>query len=123
MNDTPTPSPHLVPNTVLCTIPSGGFISAATDCTSLLTIRYIGMPSGWSGGNLTFQYSPDGGFTFYDLFDSFGRQISMDINPGVIVPPPNGFPLTGNTFLKFRAGLRDFPVVQSADRIFTIVGG
>jgi hypothetical protein len=108
--------------TLTCTILAGNSLSGPVDCSSIGAINFLGMPSDWNGGQVTFQYSPDGGTTFFDLYDFSGREISLDMHLGSMVPPPGGLTIIGSTFLKFRSGHREWPIVQNADRIFTIVG-
>ena len=76
------------------------------------------MPIGWTPANLTFQVSSDG-TAFEDLFDTTGKEVLVNVAPGTVVRLSAAWAVSP-VWLKFRSGTRAAPVMQAADRIFTV---
>ena len=111
------PAPGSI-QTQTATIAQGDSLSDAVDC-SFGTPRMLVTPSDWNySGGISFQASPDG-LTFYDVFGSDGKETTMPMTQNA------GYALSGNlswaAFIKIRAGTRQDPVEQDADRQFTLI--
>jgi hypothetical protein len=102
---------------VHATIANRASLSGAIDCSAAPPVR-ISMPATWTAANLTFQVSSDG-TTFEDLFDANGQEIMVNVVPGTVVRLSAAWAVSP-VWLKFRSGTRKAPVVQAADRIFSI---
>ncbi len=103
------------PQGVGVTIAAGESVSPAIDATTT-TLSMIAFPDDWTPANLTFLASGDG-VTYYDVFDIYGRELMMNVIPGVAVVFGQG--AAGNaSWYKIRSGTRDLPVVQEASRQF-----
>ena len=98
-------------------IAAGESLSDAIDCTAGRVVR-ITMSADWSDAPLTFQLSSDG-FGFNNLFDPHAKEIIFEVQPGSAVLVPAGM-ASALAHLKFRSGLADHPVKQSARREFSI---
>jgi hypothetical protein len=99
------------------TIAAGESLSNAVDCSAGLPVR-VTMPADWTPAGVSVQISSDGNF-FNDCFDHTGHEIVMVVVPGTCVTIPEEWGrLMG--FIKFRSGGRDNPVVQEAQRDFSI---
>ena len=98
-------------------IAAGESLSDGVDCSGGNAVR-ITMPSAWSGGNLTFAISTDGG-GYNDLFDAEGNEITLKVTPGAAVRIDKEW---GNfwNFIRFRSGTRNHPVIQETQRDFAI---
>ena len=100
------------------TIPAGQAVSNAADLTGG-SLAMIIAPNDWTPANVSFQVSSDNNY-FADLFDDGGGQVlrAMGANRAVLIPPA----LTqAALYLKLRSGPRENPVLQDADRTFTLV--
>src|SRR5262245_33314185 len=105
-------------STVVVTIPAGSAVSTSADLTGSVLTTLIA-PASWTSANLSFAVSADN-ITFSDLFDEFGQEVLKPIGPGraVLVDPA----LTQSAlYIKLRSGPRANPVLQSADRAFTLL--
>jgi len=106
-----------MPRTILtATINAGGTLSNAVD-VSLATVSFLFLPSAWTPALLSFQASPDN-VTFADLVDANTKEISINVVAGTVIKPI-WIPVAIG-WLKFRSGSRDAPVIQTANRVFSI---
>lgn len=101
-------------------IQAGSALSDPIDCSQVNQINFIGMPSDWTPALLSFQFSPDNGVTYFDVFDSTNLEVAINVRPGSVIQLPNSFPVIGKCFMKFRSGSRANPIVQAAQRTFMI---
>ena len=101
---------------VSATITAGESLSSIIDCNHK-TILAILMPQEWTPANLSVQISPDGE-TFYDLFGEHGGEVSINVTPGTAVTGLAHLPVI---MLRFRSGMRAAPVIQEAERTFSIM--
>jgi hypothetical protein len=104
-------------NVLTITIPAGQSLSAAGDLTAGALALLIGPPD-WTAANISFQVSLDN-VTFVDLFDGSGEEVLRT------VPANSGTLMATNLtqaamYIKIRSGSRDAPVLQAADRVFTV---
>ena len=76
-------------------------------------------PLDWTPANISFQVSEDN-TTFRDLFDSDGHEIIKAMGPNRAINVDPSF-TSGALYVKLMSGPRQNPVVQAADRVFTIV--
>lgn len=99
-------------------IPAGESLSNPIDCTMGHPVR-ITMPTKWNSALLTFQVSTDGGF-YHDVHDYKGDEIAINVTPNatVILDTKWGEAIA---HLKVRSGTAESPVVQEADREFSVV--
>ena len=97
------------------TIAAGESLSDGVDCSGGTLVR-ITCPSGWTNAVATFQISSDGNF-YNDLFDEHGKEVLVNIIPGVAMPIPYKWTRM-IAWLKVRSGSRDYPVEQAEDRTF-----
>jgi hypothetical protein len=98
-------------------IQPGESLSDAVECSTGQPVR-LTMPGKWDDAPLTFQVSSDNKM-FNDLFLPDGKEVSMNVVPGVgLIVPPDW--LRSIVFIKFRSGTRDAPVEQSELREFAI---
>jgi hypothetical protein len=102
-------------------IQAGESLSDPLNISALMTQIYT--PLEWTPALLTFQISPDQGVTFYDYVDTDNKEVMMNIRPGAVIILPVGLSAWNNTRIKFRSGTRDFPVVQEAQRTFSVLTG
>ena len=103
--------------TVTATIPAGQSLSSVIDLSNGTAI-FCQMPAAWTPALLSFQISCDN-VTFGDLVDQNTREVSLNVIPGTVIrvdllPSRYGW-------MKFRSGSRFGPVIQTANRIFTII--
>ena len=98
-------------------IQPGESLSDGVDCSGGDAVR-ITMPGAWSGGNLTFQISTDGAM-YNDLHEINGDEVTMVVVPNAAVRIDRDWAKFWN-FVKFRAGTRKHPTVQSELREFAI---
>jgi hypothetical protein len=99
----------------------GQSISTALDCSTGTPVRIL-MPSTWEGGGsdiITFQSSGNN-TTYADLLNHRGQEVEATIVPGTMIVLVLDLGLKSGQFLKIRAGSRNRPVVQSAQRDFVI---
>lgn len=106
---------------VPCNIQAGASLSDPVDCSQLAQINLIGMPQDWTPALLTFQFSPDNGVTYFDLFDASAVEVAVNIRPGTVVELSQAFPVLGKCFLKLRSGSRNNPIAQMEQRTFMLV--
>jgi hypothetical protein len=111
--------PRAVPARVVVTftIPAGQSLSGAVDCSAGYLAR-IQMPAQWTPANLSFQISTDG-TNWVDLFDQSGNEALIPVVPAtsrMMVEPWS----QGVGWYRFRSGPRAGPVIQTADRVFTV---
>ena len=102
------------------TIPAGQSLSTATDLGQLQLSAIIAPPA-WDGNaRLSFQLSPDN-VAFYEVSGwESGEALTIHCAPGYWIPAVSlNFPKT--VFFKIRSGHPLAPVVQTADRVFTLV--
>lgn len=99
-------------------IPAGESLSNPIDCTIGQPVR-ITMPADWTTSFLTFQVSTDGGH-YHNVHDYKGDEISINVTPDatIILDDKWGGAIA---FLKIRSGSAENPIVQEADREFSVV--
>jgi hypothetical protein len=102
---------------VHATIANRASLSGAIDCSAAPPVR-ISAPASWTAAGLTFQVSSDG-ITFEDLFDITGNEVMVNVTPGTVVRLSAAWAVSP-VWLKLRSGTRKAPVMQAADRIFSI---
>jgi hypothetical protein len=107
---------HIATGSIL----AGQALSTSVNITSADPALII-MPLGWNGADafLTFQISYDG-ITFYDLFDSAGREVKLPLMPNTVVRLDATL-TRGINYVKMRAGSRVSPIIQTAQRDFSVV--
>jgi hypothetical protein len=108
------------PIIVQFTIPAGQSLSAGVDCTGGTALNRIQMPAEWNAANISFQISVDNN-VYVDVFDDSGHELLFPVVPGtarILTAPLHVRDLIG--WLKIRSGPRDNPIVQQANRIFTV---
>jgi hypothetical protein len=110
--ETPKAKPVQTPIVI---ISAGQTRSDPVDCTAGIPIR-INMPDEWTPANLTMSVSNDGN-TFDDLYDLTGNEIMINVVPGTTVIVPHGY----QSWIRFRSGTSKAPVIQEADRQFTVI--
>jgi hypothetical protein len=103
-------------STVTATIPAGQSISSSIDLSEGTAV-FFHAPAEWTPAVLTFQVSHDN-ITFGDLVDINAHETVINIMSGTVLRVDL---LPSNVgWLKFRSGSRSSPVIQEADRTFTI---
>jgi hypothetical protein len=118
-----TPKAGGAANSVTVTIPAGDSVSSSADLTGGKLAMILTPPDLDSGPvgrlNLSFLVSADDS-QFYDLIDDQGAEVLRTVLAGratnlqvAITQAP--------MFVKIRSGSRDNPVVQNADRAFTLL--
>jgi hypothetical protein len=103
---------------VTITIPAGQAVSGTLDLTNG-SMMSISAPADWTPANVSFLLSADN-VTFDNLYDGAGVEIIKPMGPGraIIIDPS----LTvGAIYMKIRSGPASNPVLQAADRTFTVV--
>jgi hypothetical protein len=102
------------------TISAGQSLSSAIDCTTGAPVILF-MPALWTPAQLTYQVSYDGA-AYFDLFDRLGKELAVNIAAGTAVRlNPEWTDSVMGGWLKVRSGARQSPVVQTADRVFTLM--
>lgn len=106
-------------DTVTATISNGQSLSDPINFSGLRLFA-IAVPPGMLGGVLTFQMSPDGGFTWLNVYDQYGDEITATFTAGTcIVLEPAKFASLQN--LRIRSGKSAAPVAQTADGALQLV--
>jgi hypothetical protein len=113
-------------HTVSFRLPAGESLSDPIDCTGYdAAIRLI-MPDEWTGGApVTFQLSPDN-TTYHNLYHVIpDKMITYEVTlprpvPGSVLTFPPGMGAYPQ-WVKVRSGTASVPVMQEADRTFTLV--
>lgn len=109
------------------TIANGSSISGMADFTAFninkdnYRLSAIVIPSDWTAANLTFQFSIDGGFTWVDMRDADGNEVTAAVvaaNTGIVLLPEA---FGSITHLKVRSGTSSVPVNQGADRSIALI--
>jgi hypothetical protein len=123
-------------HTAMIEIPAGQSLSNGLDCGVGHIVR-IGTPPDWTAAPLTFRMAvlpvydtPPADADYLDVFHvaqaTSGKwnpyEVSLSVTAGSILLMPAAF---GSSlgWLKLRSGTRDQPVVQAADRVFSLVFG
>lgn len=105
------------PNLTGVTIPRGGSLSPALDCTQKHPLLVF-MPDGWESAVLSFCISIDD-VEYFDLFQA-NTEVFVNVTPHTAtVVPPEWFMV--GCYVKFRSGTTKAPVVQDDDRTFMVV--
>jgi hypothetical protein len=110
-------------NVASVTIAAGQSISSSADLTASELAMILAPPNldvGAAGRlNLSFLISADNS-VFFDLLDQHAAEILQTVVPDCAV---NVAPTAtqAHMYLKIRSGSRATPVVQSADRVFTLL--
>jgi hypothetical protein len=77
-------------------------------------------PEGWTPAIVTVICSPNGD-NYYDLYDGTGGEFTFNVVPGTIIHiDPDKLLLA--SFIRFRSGTRDQPIVQPVVRRFYCIG-
>ena len=108
-------------STVTTVIAAGEAVSGGINTTTY-QVAAILIPADWEPiANVTFQVSADG-VTYNDVHDTRGNEIMMAAKPGtaIAIDLTNAAWLTGVGWIKIRAGSRDNPVAQTAQRTLTV---
>jgi len=100
------------------TIPNGAALSAAVNLYGF-RLAGIQMPAAWDTAILTLQGSLDGA-TFYDVYDSDGNAVELDVDDQRFVTVFTGY-TAGIPILKLRSGTSASPVNQTADRVIKLL--
>jgi len=93
------------------TISAGQSLSGAANI-SPLTLHGIVIPSNWTAASISFQFSPDGGVTFYEM-DSTAGNLVYPVTAGHFLALDPTLWRSVNT-LKIRSGTYGSPVNQAA---------
>ena len=106
-------------STVAWTIANGGSLSGAIDCKGPQPVG-VAMPAAWTAATITLQMSPDGGTTWYEVYDTDGVLYNPAADAGRYIPlsPPV---IAGATLIKVRSGTAAAPVAQGAARSGSVV--
>lgn len=109
------------------TYPTGITGSVATDGIRLGadTLVTIGIPSGWTTANLSFQVSLDDGATYANLYDETGAEVVIPVttSPAVIMLSNRpSYNWRGINRLKVRSGTAALPVNQVSNVTVTLIG-
>jgi hypothetical protein len=101
------------------TIANGASLSAAIDLGGLRLFG-VAIPPAWTAASLSFQMSPDGGATWYELLDQAGNAITAAATASscMTLDPKPFAPLQ---LIKIRSGLSSAPVTQTADRALKLI--
>jgi hypothetical protein len=105
-------------STITGNIPANASLSGAFNCTTGTVARIV-MPNNWVNAPISFQVSLDN-VTYYDLFDSAGREVLFQVQPGVAVTVLEERSISF-AYVKIRSGSRDKPVVQPLLSTFNLV--
>lgn len=100
------------------TIPAGEAYSPAFDVSNAQQV-FIAMSGEWSQrAQLTFQFSPNSGASWFDVVDNKGQEVSVPIVTGGAMQLDTAIATKGH--IKLRSGTRKWPIPQDADRLFMI---
>jgi hypothetical protein len=104
---------------VPATISSGTALSSMIDLKGLRLFA-VGMPSSWTTANLTFQVSPDGGTTWFELYDQNGNEITATAaaSNGIVLSPSQ---FSAFEYLRIRSGTAALPVNQMANATLQLI--
>lgn len=97
----------------------GESLSEPVDISAGDIVR-ITCPGQWTPANLTFQISTDGASGYNDLYDAHGHEVTIVVrgdNSAIIIRDTWSRHLT---FIKFRSGTSEHPVVQENGALFAI---
>lgn len=109
--------------TVSAVIASGQSLSAAANLGKWSLVGIV-MPSSWSAAALSFQASPDGGVTFYELYYLSGLASTEYV---ITAPAASQWiqldpaQWRGINVLKVRSGTAGTPVAQTGGATLTLV--
>jgi hypothetical protein len=105
------------------TIPAGQALSNSVDCTAGKAtgeVVALVMPADWNySGGLTFQLSTDN-VEWFDSYQADGIERMMAVKPGGVFALGGEFARMAK-YVRLRAGTKDHPVPQAADRVFKLV--
>jgi hypothetical protein len=113
-----TPQAKPAITTATATILAGQWLSTSVDLTAGNMVMLI-TPDDWTAANIGFQFSEDN-INFRDLYDDSGHMILKPIGPQRAINVDPTF-TAGALYVKFVSGSRLNPVLQAADRVFTII--
>jgi hypothetical protein len=102
--------------TVTATIPAGQSLSNAVDL-SVGSAIFLHVPTEWTPAVLSFQVSPDN-VLYGDLVSASTYEVTLNIKEGTVIQ--RDWMPAASGWLKLRSGSRYRPVIQAADRVFTI---
>ena len=97
-------------------IAAGEYLSAGVDCSAGRIIR-ITTPAQWTNANISFLVSSDGN-GYESLYEADGTEVVIPCGPSRAISISLAWPEA--VFLKIRSGRRDYPVLQEAQREFSI---
>jgi hypothetical protein len=105
---------------VTATIASGQSLSGAADCSAGRILR-LATPDAWTTADISFQVADVVGGPYRNAYTLEGQQIAIPCRAGrcIIIETVEGTQFTG-AFVKIRSGLAETPVVQAAERIFSV---
>ena len=101
------------------TIPAGQSISNSVNLTLTGSVLVVLSPLAWTPANISFLVSADD-VTYCDLYTAEGVEMIKSMGPhrATIVDPAV---TAGAIYLKLRSGPVANPVIQTADRVFTLI--
>lgn len=89
---------------------------------TILTLLAIITPQGWTDAPITFQWSLDNS-KFYDVYNRSGAESSFVFTPNCIIPVAAAWDPYVFPYIRIRSGGRISPIVQTADRVFSLLVG
>ena len=105
------------------TITAGQSLSTSADLTSSNLEMVLDPPTldadGRGALNISFQISGDN-VQFFDVINDDGSVVLRPVFGGCAIDVP-GDVTTGALYVKIRSGSRNLPVLQTANRVFTLV--
>lgn len=107
----------------IVTIANGASLSGEINLGGAMPGAII-MPAAWTAANLTLQVSPDGGVTYYDLYDDAGNEITITAAASRMILFDTIAQLIAigeGSRLKIRSGTSGTPVNQGAARTLYVV--
>jgi len=100
------------------TIAAGESLSPAVDCSPGTPV-FLLTPASWDpAGGVSFQASADG-VVFADVMTNDGSELVMSFTAGAGIMLPGQLHWAAS--LKMRSGTRNAPIIQAADRTFTVI--
>ena len=104
----------------IATIASGGSVSGSIDLMGAAMIGFV-TPAAWTSAALTIEVSDDN-VNWSSAYDAYGAQVGLIASP--VVATRYAVDVTALLpwrFVRFRSGTSASPVVQGADRAFTVI--
>ena len=113
-----------MPTTVIVRIPAGEALSQPLDLSNkqqLTPPLVLVMPAEWTPAIMTFMVSIDGGVSYYDLHDPKAAEVMFNVQPNAAYWINRDSVFVPFGWLRFRSGQSARPIVQTAERAFSVV--